>query len=265
MAGHRGFHLVKWYLDLVTDEGEVLIGYAADLRWGALRLRYAATLSGRAPGPFRGATHLLGVRLPEARDGVVRWRVGARGPRGEWTAVRAGPERVLLDGPEGEVRWSCLHAASAGRARTARGPELQGRGYVERLELTIPPWRLPLHELRWGRFVSDGAALAWIEWRGPRPLRLVLRDGQPVEPASVSDDEVTAAGSTLRLSDPVTLRDGELGLTVLRPLPLLRRALPAAMLGTRETKWLSRGELQQPDGRRARGWALHELVRFPPA
>ncbi|HEX5010035.1 MAG TPA: hypothetical protein VFY71_06515 [Planctomycetota bacterium] len=265
MAGRSAFRLVKWYLDLVTEEGEVLIGYAADLRWGPLRLRCAATLAGRAPGPFRGATHLLGASLPTERDGVVRWRVGERGPRGEWTRVRAGPQRVLLDGPEGAVRWSCLHASSEARARTARGPELSGRGYVERLELTCPPWRLPIRELRWGRFVAADAALAWIDWRGPQPLRLVLRDGEPVADARVDDDVVTAGDAALRLSDPTTLRDGELGLTALRPLPLLRRALPPAMLGTRETKWLSRGELRRPDGRRARGWAVHELVQFPPA
>lgn len=265
MARPASFRLVKWYLDLVSSEGEAFIGYAADLRWGALRLRYAATLAGRAPGPFRTTTHLFGAALPEERGEVVRWQVGARGPRGEWTRRLAGPDLALLDGPDGAVRWSCRHAASAGRARVAGGPEVSGLGYVEHLELTLPPWRLPLRELRWGRFVSERAALAWIEWRGPSPRLLVLRDGVPAATARVSDDAVEADGARLAFADTCTLRDGELGATVLRGVPLLRRALPPAALGTHETKWLSRGTLALPGGGREQGWAIHERVRIPAA
>ena len=48
---------------------------------------------------------------------------------------------------------------------------LRGTGYAERILITIPPWRLPIRELRWGRWIGEAASrsVVWIDWRGESP------------------------------------------------------------------------------------------------
>ncbi len=50
------FSLEKYYVDLVTTQGEYFIGYSAFLSWGAIKINYNATLhhpsmSGVRAGP----------------------------------------------------------------------------------------------------------------------------------------------------------------------------------------------------------------------
>jgi hypothetical protein len=132
------------------------------------------------------------------------------------------------------------------------------------LELTLPPWRLPIWELRWGRFVTHGHSLVWNHWKGPRPLSFVALDGATGEAAEVSETRVVVGGSgaVLEMREPRVLRSGRLGQTALSKIPLVREHLPLRMLQVRETKWLSRAALSV-DGATHEGWAVHELVRWP--
>jgi hypothetical protein len=128
--------------------------------------------------------------------------------------------------------------------------------------MTVAPWRLPIRELRWGRFLTASDALVWIRWRGARPLLLLDHNGRRLSAGEVGDGGVRAAGCSLGFGATRVLRDGPLGATVLRGVPGLRRRLPAAILGARETKWCSRGELAAPGSPPRAGWAIHEVVRF---
>ena len=59
----------------------------------------------------------------------------------------------------GSIVWTCLQPGS--RVNISLGDrQLAGLGYAECLSVTLPPWRLPLSELRWGRFVSAEHSLA---------------------------------------------------------------------------------------------------------
>jgi hypothetical protein len=127
------------------------------------------------------------------------------------------------------------------------GRPVTGLGYVEVLTLTLPPWRLPIDELRWGRFCAADGGAVWIEWRGPHPLKLGLLDGAPAP----------FMPERLGLRDHRVLRSGRIGETALAMIPRLDR-LPGRVLGLSETKWLSRGALAGSEG-----WAIHEVVRWP--
>jgi hypothetical protein len=54
------------------------------------------------------------------------------------------------------------------------------------------------------------------------------------------------------------LRSGRIGDTALSILPDLASLFPGRIVGLFETKWLSRGALGGE-----RGWAIHEVVRWP--
>src|SRR2546423_3960326 len=85
------------------------------------------------------------------------------------------------------------------RSGISFGGRLEGLGYAERLTMTIPPWRLPFEELRGGRFLSDGDALVWINWRGAHTLNLSFPNGVCVEDALVKDSEGAAGETRLTL------------------------------------------------------------------
>jgi hypothetical protein len=136
---------------------------------------------------------------------------------------------------------------------------------VEHLRLTIPPWRLPIRELRWGRFVNARDALVWIDWRGPYERQLVYYNGSPVRASTISEHEIRFgdSGAVLSFETSTILREGALGDTALSVLPNLKRLFPESLLGIRESKWLSRAVLRQADQADSVGMAIHEVVEWP--
>ncbi len=140
---------------------------------------------------------------------------------------------------------------------------MEGLGYVEHMTLTIPPWQLPLHELRWGRFLNETNSLVWIDWKGDNPVTLVLHNGKEIQDVSVGNDSLRSAGGLcLSLKQHAIIRNGPLVSTTLSMIPGLSRIFPATILHTHERKWLSDGHLTLGDASVEKGWALHELVRF---
>ena len=249
----RTFQLEKWYLDVVADDGRALVAYWLELRWRSLRVRAASTLVAGPSGATRERTTRLAGAPPRVEDGAVRFACGRLDVEGRWSPIAPAAGATLLDGPQGHVTWECV-APVARVSASAGGETFEGLGYAERLTMTVPPWRLPIRELRWGRFAAAEGGLVWIQWRGDAPRALALRDGRPVPLAEVREDGVCAGGVELALAEAVPLRSGSLGRG---PLRRLAGALPAALLRVDERKWRARGSAGG-----ARGWVIHEIVRW---
>ena len=148
-----------------------------------------------------------------------------------------------------------------GRASVAA---VDGFGYAERLRLTIPPWRLPIRTLRWGRYVSAQRSLVWIDWTGESACRAVFLNGRPATAVRVDDDGVELAGGTRATFDRgLIVRSGTLGRTVLGAIPGLRSAAPARIFQVEECKWRSRTLVSAAGGESEEGWSIHEVVRWP--
>jgi hypothetical protein len=167
----------------------------------------------------------------------------------------------LLASKDGSVEWHCLLPRARGRVVLADGVAVEGLGYVERLGLTLPPWKLPIRELRWGRFLSESEGVVWIDWRGPRPLTLLTVNGAEVDAARVGDEAVTWSAGRLELEAGSALREGSLGRNVLARVPVLSFLAPRAVRETHERKRLRRGTLVS-GGRDETGWVIDEVVRF---
>jgi hypothetical protein len=150
------------------------------------------------------------------------------------------------------------------KVTTPAGSRLAGLGYAEHLSMSVPPWRIPISELRWGRFLSEGEALVWIDWRGECPRTIVYRNSIRVPVLSVDDQQIALAdGVRVHLDQDCVLRSGALGATVLRSIPAIDRLAPARILATQECKWRSRAVLSSPGRPDQRGWVIHEVVRWP--
>lgn len=245
--------LSKWYIDVATPDGRCAVVYAARMRLLGLRLQVHGVLL-RAGGRVRERWSLLPSRPPRIQGTRLRHASRALGLSASLDAIDPPHAARLIELPSGTVDWECRFPRADAVVRVG-SETLRGLGYAERIRITLPPWELPLRELRWGRLLSAAGGLTWIEWRGPVPLRLALRDGRPARLDDVRDDAVTVDGQAHPLARIATLRDAPLS----RTLPAaLRRALPRVGLGLVETKWLARGSVGG-----AAAFAIHEAVRWP--
>lgn len=59
----------------------------------------------------------------------------------------------IFDSEEGHLDWKCYQPASKVKLKI-KDQVLEGSGYAKQLIITIPPWEIPMNELRWGRFGS---------------------------------------------------------------------------------------------------------------
>jgi hypothetical protein len=255
-----GFSLVKWYLDCVTASGEAAILYSARVRWRAIRLSYSSLLladstAARASSSMRSASVMPG-RQSIAVD------VPALGLKGRWTAAAASFEQTVYENASGSVLWNCLQPAATVRLSVG-GRELAGLGYAECLTLTLPPWELPMRHLKWGRFVSEKDALVWIDWQGPHSTSLVVHNGSKLVNPSISDTEISSGGMTLQMQEPISLRSGRVGKTILPGAPALATVFPKSLFNIEEKKWRSRGILETKN-HQSRGWVIHEAVDWNP-
>jgi hypothetical protein len=256
------FHLEKWYLDCVSDTGQTAICYSAKLGWNSLAISYAGILSfdGRQEPLFR--TSLLREKQPHATTDGIRWESAGLSCSGFWQPLPAkGLLPITLYHDDiGSLTWHCSQPLSKASVRT-RDLEYTGLGYAEQIVMTIAPWKLPIKELLWGRFLSDNAYVVWIEWRGPHPMTAVYVNNVKVENAVVSEFALTWDGGSLELNSPACLRSGPLVKTALSSIPGVRSLFPAPVLNTHECKWRSFGKLTLHNTIQE-GWAIHELVRF---
>ena len=219
----------EWYLACFGDDGEVVIGYRAQLRYGAIAFVYASCLSYSEREGIHSATSLRATPAPVERGGEIVWSAPTLGLAGRWRGEGPAVERTLWSSERGDVRWRCVLPGATVEVERADGRILSGLGYAEHLKGTAGPWALPIERLLWGRFVAAGRAMAWIDWRGEHTTQLCLADGCVHETAEIDEQgvRVPGAGLALELAAPVELRSGAIGKTALSVLPeKLRAAFP---------------------------------------
>ena len=263
-----GFTLRKWYLDVVDPAGRSAILYWSALAWGPLTVCWhAATLHAAGPAP-RHRSSLAAAPEPTVRDGEITWRAEAIGCEALVRPTMPAVEAELLPGrgpgEHGGVTWRCEAPAARTIVRLSGETTIEGTGYAERLELRLPPWRLPIDELRWGRWISDqgGRSVVWIDWQGAEAQTRVYADAVPAGEAVAGDDEVKADGWRLTFAGRRVLHERTLG-DLLGSVAARLPAMPRRWLALEDRKWLSRGVLAGPAGTQDQGWAIHERIVFP--
>lgn len=260
-----GFELEKWYADCTTDQGDALIVYSAELRWRGPVIHYTNLLEYRSGRPVRSRFSLRKQPPPQTQDGSIAWRSRPWNAEACWREPGAAVRETLFHSSAGSLEWDCVAPRAAVQFRIGANRHFCGWGYVEHLRLSLPPWRLPIRQLRWGRFVNATDSLVWIDWRGPYCRQVVYHNGAAVVARIIDDREISLADSetTLTLDASAVLRKGVLGATALAVLPNLDRLFPSAMRNVRERKWLSRAVLRQPGRPDSVGMAIHEVVEWP--
>jgi hypothetical protein len=258
------FALTKWYLDCVDADGRAAIVYWASIAAHGLSLSWHG-ITRHQPGSAPDVrSSVRTVAAPEWRDGRLEWRSEPLG-----VAVTCAP-RVppcsmrLLDQPEGVVDWRNVAPCADVAITSKRHPPIAGSGYAERLTMSVAPWRLPIRQLRWGRWISRSGARAvvWIDWRGLHPLTAVFLDGVRAPHAAVAEECITAGSVQLALSNRRTLHDRSVR-DLLSTAGPVASWLPDSWLQVEDRKWLAEGRLRAGHGEPESGLAIFELVVLP--
>lgn len=256
------FSLEKYYVDFVTAEGQYFIGYSARLTWGGITVNYHATLHHPSLIGVNAGPSLSSRDSPVADDSVLTWRSPKLGFDGQWRRLASTERQVLHQDGEGFVEWDCQQPSARVQLTTASGAMFHGLGYVEFLKLTIPPWRLGLRTLLWGRFVSEDHSVVWIEWQGKHDLIVLICNGQKAANPQISDNNVRCEDFELSLERAETIREDSIGETLVSKIPTVLKAAPIEFLGGKEQKYVSRGRLAFASGSDHTGWVIHERVSW---
>lgn len=246
--------VTKWYVDCVGESGDVAIAYWLRLRWRLAALTFVSSLLFH-DGKLVTRSRLTRELAPHVDGDGLSWRTD-----GLDVQMRRRAPAVSSSLLPDVVEWRCELPMADGHIRVG-DTTVRGRGYAEVLSIATAPWKLPIEELRWGRFTGERSSVVWIDWRGAHPLTFAAHDGRRAEMATVDDGRVSFDGRSLLLNDRQILRDAPLRET-LDGVPLLSRVLPRRLTATQECKWRSRGTLQGEGSEADHGWCIHEVVRF---
>jgi hypothetical protein len=258
-----GFQLTKWYVDCVAADGRAVIGYWASLAWRGLALTWQSVTLHEPGRPPLTRSSLASAPCPRAADGRITWNAPALGCAARAEAQQRPIDERLLDGDDGVVEW-CVEAPAADVSFDLQGvAPVRGAGYAERIFIGVPVWRLPIRELRWGRWLDASASrsVVWIDWRGDSPRTWAFVDGVRVPGAVVTDHGVSANGMTFVLGERRTLEARRFA-QIAAAIPPLHAVAPKSLLALQQTKWCSAATLQEGSAAAQPGRAIHELAVF---
>ncbi|MCB0550207.1 MAG: hypothetical protein KDD19_21745 [Phaeodactylibacter sp.] len=264
----NNFYLSKWYLDCMDEQGNAAIGYAATMRWRGLELPYTSLLLYEDGKGASERSRFQQLNWPSQMGDQIIWEDGSFGISGWWEADAPPLTARLYRSEKGSVDWQCFQPRSHALFDIADGPVIKGLGYAERLVLTVEPWKIPMEQLHWGRYLSDQDYLVWIEFRGSPSRQWVWHNGIPVEGAVIDEEglQLPQQGIHLQLDRSGTLEAEKKIFNVVRSmvsyLPGFNRIVPRFFLNANEHKWRSRGKLLERGEVKGEGWAIHELVDF---
>ena len=265
MSGN--FHLSKWFLDFVGESGEVMIFYSAKLTWKGLSVSYTSWLDYNAATGVQLRSRFSNVQVPQINEKLITWIDPKFGVSGTWESLAEMIQTKIVDTEEGYLDWKCYQPASKVQLRI-NDRVLKGRGYVEKLILTILPWKIPMDELRWGRFGSAENNMVWIELREKEKQQWLWLNGEKIENCIIEDDCILVPDKALVLNlDRSVLLESEKKISsiaekLIHYIPGFNKVMPLNFIMADEFKWFSKGQLQKHNKTLSEGTAIHELVNF---
>jgi hypothetical protein len=261
------FHLEKWFLDFVGESGETMIFYAAKLKWHGWPASYTSWLRYDVVSGVSLKSRFRDIQMPQIKDERITWSDSKFDVSGTWNSKSKMIQARLFDSEDGFLDWNCYQPSSKVKLKIG-GNLLEGNGYAEQLILTAPPWKIPMDELRWGRFGSAENNMVWIELREKEAQQWLWLNGEKIENCTIEDDRILLNDLDLALNlDRGVVLESEKKIfsvvdKLIRYIPGFNKVMPLSFLMADEFKWLSKGLLQLHVEPIDSGMAIHELVNF---
>lgn len=255
------FLFEKWYLDATDEDGRAFVGYHAQVKWGLINQEYNGytflpTLISALPVEKKSSFALSSS--PYFAKSQLHWN--ALDVSASWMQLDPCIEELLLSSTEGEVRWSCTFPKANATVQIGAETFRNALGYVEKIVMTIPPWKIPIRELHWGRFLSNDHTIVWIRWVGPVPKEIIFHNGRKIDGPTITEFQLQFENYRLQLKNPRTLRKGTILSTVFSNFPRIKKIFPRSIMNLKENKWSSEGNLYSGEEHLASGNTIHELV-----
>lgn len=240
--------LEKWYIDVLLEDGTVLLVYLGALTLFGVRLaRVTAELFLPGGSVVRGSASVHHIACGEGAlqfgpAAVVgeRLRFTTAGLSGDLVYQPRHPPSMLREPflAEGDrtLHWA-IEVPDADVSGTLEWPgstrAVTGRGYRDRVWFDLLPWRFPIRELIWGRAVAGEHAATWVRAVTRQGIvgaswldgRIVANDGSGGPPAGV----VLGPGRVFLDADVASIEGLHLG--------ALRGVLRRLSGDLHETKW----------------------------
>jgi hypothetical protein len=247
----RTFELEKWYFDAVNPEGRAWIGYSARLSWLGFRLYYNQSLCLEEDQKISLKTSF---RRYESPQNTKLFSLSAE-------AKQQGFAERLHDDSQGHVDWYCVQPMTDIRIRRSNAGDFIGKGYIEKLSMTIKPWQLPIDTLIWGRFIGQKHSAVWIHWEHSNKQSWLFINSKKQAQAIITNSHIRTQDWDLSIENKNTLINSKPFMEHTRLVGML---LPSSMRHLKEQKWLARGHLKVA-GEEDIGWVIHERVNFKAA
>ena len=261
------FHLDKWFLDFVGEKGEAMIFYSAKLTWHSLTASYTSWLNYDPPSGICLKHRFHNVQFPQMEKNLITWTDKKFGISGIWEPLSEMVQARIFESREGFLDWKCYQPASKVKLRIA-DRVFEGLGYAEQLTLAIPPWKVPMDELRWGHFNSDKNNMVWIELKEKEKRQWLWLNSEKIETCIIGDDRLSIPQKDMVLNlDRAVVLESEKKIfslmgKIIRYIPGFNKVVPTGFLMADETKWFSKCKLQMNDTGLSIGSAIHEFVNF---
>lgn len=304
------FRLKKWYFDVCFNDGDVLFFYFIRFWIGSFDFGLVSVFVSRSAGE---RLHTIEFHASRIEESAARLQIGNSSLRREngnvaveilqrnlslklnYLAPEAqwipGGDGILIDRSKKFTSWIVPIPTAVVRGEIITAIDeisVHGTGYQDLVELTIPPWRLRVSKLWWGRAHFEDTTVVFtkldfkedvpsriyvliranqenrINWPGTTgiihypfsddsfELRMSLDDGQSV---------LTGENSTLKLDHLRVIEEGPIvATTQIRPR-FVRNVLEKVSGSLYQTRFTSTATLEMDDVSKT-GTAIHELVTW---
>ncbi|CAF1263740.1 unnamed protein product [Adineta steineri] len=256
---HEHNHQV--YADIIDEEtDDVTIIYLGELEWKFLKINFTNILQFIQKQTLISRSTLLNYQSPIFDDDC--FEINSNGISGEW---KRKSECIfcekLFENADGYILWECF--IPVGLAQINVNNKInKGLGYVEKLTMTIKPWRMPIDILGWGRFLYENQYIIWIRWIGKEEKFLIFHNGIKYSDGIINDEMIEFGNYRLLLIEKYILRNGLLSETIFDRFIWIKKFFPLEFLDINECKWETWSELYEKNCLIAKGWSIHENVNF---
>lgn len=262
MGKKTNFSINKTYLDCIDKNGNCFIFYLAHLEISFIKINYSGLIFSDIDGKTIEKSSFLKFNPPIIEDNLFSTNAHLK-VLGNWERLTP-PTSFLLyrDNDGNEVFWDCHHPKAFTKIEYNH-TIYKGLGYAETLFLPIKPWKLPIDELRWGRYLSEATTIIWIHWKNQYPVNKLFYNGIWYEDAKFEENQLWFNQQKHRLvfELPVIIRKGKLS-GIIAKVPWLKLLFSHKILNTIEIKYKSKTTLYIDSIASDKGWSLYEIVTW---
>jgi hypothetical protein len=252
--------LEKHYLDLLDDSGNCFIIYLVKLQIFLIKIYYSSLIYSDPGGNITEKSSLKKNKHADSEN-VLSFHDDNLDITGHWTRIdKILPPYMYLDCHKHGLSWNCHHPKTITEIEL-NGNLFRGYGYAETILMTINPRDIPIEELRWGHFLSDGYTIVWINWKGIHPVNKLFCNNVEYNDSSFEEQRIVfGKGAYALLFNEISIiRKGKLS-NLFSQIPLIKIFFNIGILNSLENKYKAKSVLTVNHEIASTGWSSYEIM-----